>query len=60
MLKKLNVSEDEFDKILNQEVKSFKDYNTSYNYIKALKMPLYILNKLDLLPIGIYEKYFLM
>ena len=57
-LKKLNVSQKEFDEIIKLPLKTFRDYNTSYNMIRMLKYPLKILSIIDVVPKFVYKKYF--
>lgn len=57
-LKKLGITGKEFDLIMNKKIKSFKDYPTSYSLIKLLKGPLYIANKLGMIPDSLINKYF--
>jgi N-acetyl sugar amidotransferase len=57
-LKKLDISFQEFEEIMNSQVKSFRDYPSYYNYILKLKKPLLFLNKLNMVPDVILKKYF--
>ncbi len=57
-IKRLGISEEEFQKILNLPVKSFRDYPNNYRIIKLFKIPIYILSKLNILPGTAYDKYF--
>lgn len=57
-LKKINVSQKEFDEIMKLPLKTFRDYNTSYNMIKMLKYPIKIASKLNVVPKVVYKKYF--
>ncbi|MFW6024722.1 MAG: N-acetyl sugar amidotransferase [Candidatus Woesearchaeota archaeon] len=57
-LKRLGLKKEEFEEILNKEPKTFRDYKTSYPYIKAMKIPIWILSKLGLIPKVTYDKYF--
>lgn len=57
-LKRINVSQETFERIMRLPVKSFKDYETSYNTIKMCKYPIKILAQLNLVPSITYKKYF--
>lgn len=57
-IKKLRISHEEFEKIMNAEIKTFKDYPTYYPLIKALRFPIKIGCTLNLIPQIVYEKYF--
>ncbi len=57
-LKKINVSQKEFDKIMELPLKTFRDYNTSYNVIKILKYPIKMAATLNIVPKVTYKKYF--
>ena len=58
VLEKLDISENDFQIIMENENKNFKDYNTYYNYIKYFKTITKISYKLDLIPKILYLKYF--
>ena len=57
-ISKLGLSQEDFDKILHQPVKSFKDYKTYYPIIQLMKSPIYIATQLNLLPKLLYYKFF--
>ena len=57
-LKKINVSQQEFDKIMKLPLKTFRNYNTSYNIIKILKYPIKMASTLNIIPKVVYKKYF--
>lgn len=57
-LKKINISQEEFAKIMKAPTKTFKDYDTNYNTIKLLKYPLKILSDLNIVSKFVYKKYF--
>lgn len=57
-LKKLDLSYDEFDKIMNDKPKSFLDYNSYYNLVKIFKKPISWGNKIGIVPDTVYKKYF--
>ena len=57
-LKKLNITESEFDEIMNSENKSFRDYPSYYNLIKKLEYPIRFGAKFGLVPDVVIHKYF--
>ena len=57
-VKKLGLTKEEFNKIMNSEPKSFHDYPSYYSFIKAFKTPIKIATKLNLVPDVVYRKYF--
>lgn len=57
-LKRIGISEDQFENILRKEQKSFLDYKNNYRNIKLLKIFIYFFSKIDLLPSSTYNKYF--
>ena len=57
VINKLGLSQNEFQKIMNAEVKSFIDYNTYYPLIQILRFPIKIACKLKFFPHIFYLKY---
>jgi len=57
-LKKLDLTYEDFDKIMNTPIKSFKDYNSYYPLVKVLKKPIHWGNKIGIIPDTVYKKYF--
>lgn len=57
-IKRIGMSRQEFESIMKWPVKSFKDYDTSYNTIKLCKYPIKILSSMNLVPSITYKKYF--
>lgn len=57
-LKKLNLTYEDFEKIMNEAPKSFMDYNSYYNVVKAFKKPITWGNKIGIVPDTVYKKYF--
>lgn len=57
-LKRINVSQTELEKFMKLPIKTFRDYDTSYNTIKMFKYPIKFLSKLDVVPKITYKKYF--
>ena len=58
VIKKLDLSDDEFDKIMSSKNKSFRDYQTSYNTILKFKWLIKFLVKKGVLSPVVYYKYF--
>jgi len=57
-LKKLDLSYEEFDKIMNENPKSFLDYNSYYSLVQTFKTPISWGNKMGIVPDTVYKKYF--
>jgi N-acetyl sugar amidotransferase len=57
-IKKLGLTEKEFDDIMKMEIKSFKDYPSYYTFIKKLEPLIRIGIKMHLIPEVIKHKYF--
>lgn len=57
-IKRLALNKDELDKYMKLPVKTFRDYKTSYNIIKWMRVPIYILCQLHIIPKITYYKYF--
>ena len=57
-IKKLNLTETEFDEIMRSPNKSFMDYPSYYNLIKKLEIPMRLGSKLGLVPEVVIHKYF--
>lgn len=57
-LKKLDLTYEDFDKIMNAPIKSFKDYKSYYSLVKKLKKPISWGNKIGIVPDTVYKKYF--
>lgn len=58
VIKKLGLTEAEFEEILSAKPKTFLDYPTYYSIIKKLRVPIKLACKFNLLPEIFYEKYF--
>ena len=56
VIKKLGLSSSEFNEILSQEVKTFKDYETYHSAIKLLRIPIKVAIKLNILSMRL-QKY---
>ena len=57
-IKRLGITRQELDRYMAIPPKTFRDYPTSYRYIKALKPLIYILSRLNIVPTVAYDKYF--
>ncbi|MBZ0179652.1 MAG: N-acetyl sugar amidotransferase [Melioribacteraceae bacterium] len=57
-LKKLDLTYEDFEKIMNTPIKSFKDYKSYYSLVKKLKKPISWGNKIGIVPDTVYKKYF--
>ncbi|MCM8790630.1 MAG: N-acetyl sugar amidotransferase [Candidatus Omnitrophica bacterium] len=57
-IKRLGITHQELDKYLAEAPKTFRDYPTSYNYIRFLRIPLRILSTMNIIPAIVYDKYF--
>lgn len=57
-LKKLDLSYDEFDKIMSDNPKSFLDYKSYFDLVKTFKKPISWGNKIGIVPDTVYKKYF--
>jgi hypothetical protein len=57
-LKKLGFSQEDFTKIMEAPVKSFRDYKTYYNYILKFRKLIQLATKMEMIPEVVYQKYF--
>ena len=57
-IKRLGLEEKELKSILNDRVKTFKDYPTNYDLIKLLKFPIWLLSRINVIPKITFAKYF--
>lgn len=58
-LKRLGISREDFDGWIKLPPKTFHDYNTGYNLMKAFKPAIKLVTKLGIMPEIVYDKYFL-
>jgi len=58
ILDKLDISQEEFKKIMSMRNKNFRDFNTYYNYFRYFKIPVKILYKLNFIPKILFLRYF--
>ncbi len=54
---KFDLTEDQFNQITDQPVKSFKDYKSYFPFIKLMRIPLYIASRLGIVPRLLYLKF---
>jgi N-acetyl sugar amidotransferase len=57
-LKRLAVSREQFEEWLNLPPKTFRNYNTGYAYMLALRPGIRLVTKLGFMPEIVYDKYF--
>ncbi|MFH1189219.1 MAG: N-acetyl sugar amidotransferase [Candidatus Omnitrophota bacterium] len=57
-IKRLGITRREFERYMALPTKTFRDYPTSYKYIKLMRLPIKILSSMHLLPPTAYDKYF--
>jgi len=57
-IQRLGVQRSDFEEYLKLKSKTFRDYKTSYNYIRMAKLPIYIMSRLNMVPKVVYDKYF--
>ncbi len=58
VIDKLGLTNAEFQDIMSAKPKTFLDYPTYYPFIRAMRFPIWVACKLNLLPHIFYEKYF--
>ena len=58
VIDRLGLTSAEFQNIMSAEPKTFLDYPTYYPFIRAMRFPIWVACKLNLLPHIFYEKYF--
>ena len=57
-IKRLGLKQEEFENILRMDLKTFKDYPNNYYIIKFLKLPIWLLSRINMIPKVTFEKYF--
>ncbi|MFP4189634.1 MAG: N-acetyl sugar amidotransferase [Candidatus Woesearchaeota archaeon] len=57
-IKRLGLTKEEFNQYMERPPKTFRDYKTSWPYIKALRIPIWMMSRLHLLPKVTHDKYF--
>ncbi|MBI4041060.1 MAG: N-acetyl sugar amidotransferase [Deltaproteobacteria bacterium] len=57
-IKRLGISQEELTTYVSQPPKTFQDYDTNYRYLRAARLPIWIMSKLKVLPAMVYDKYF--
>lgn len=58
-IKRLGISHQDFDKWLQLPPKTFRDYNTGYLFMNALRPFIKLITKSGIIPEIVYDKYFL-
>ncbi len=56
-INKLGLTKDEFDKIYNLPVKSFRDYKTYFNTLHTFKKPIRLMVNMNIISELLYMKY---
>ena len=57
-IKRLGITREEFDSFMQLPPKNFWDYPTSYNLLRKLRIPIWIMTRLGFATKVVYEKYF--
>lgn len=57
-IKRLALNKEDFESYMQLPIKTFRDYKTSYNIIRWMRLPIYIFSQLHLIPKITYYKYF--
>ena len=57
-VKRLGLKKEEFEEFMKLPPKTFRDYKTSYRYIRVFRIPIWIMSRMHLLPNVTYDKYF--
>ncbi len=57
-IKRLGLTQEEFDSMMKFPKKTFLDYPTHYQTIKRFKYPIKVASQMHLIPAGTYDKYF--
>ncbi len=59
-IKRLGITQQQFDSYMQLPPKNFYDYPNSYNIMRLFKWPIYVLAKLGYIPELVYYKYFVL
>lgn len=57
-IKRLGLTREQFEEFMKLPPKTFRDYPSHYNLIKSLRLPIWILSRIGVIPVTAYEKYF--
>ena len=57
-IKRLGLTKEKFEEFMKIPPKTFRNYKTSYPYIRAAKLPIWVFSQLNLVPKVTYYKYF--
>lgn len=57
-LKKLDFTQDEFEKLMNEKPKLFLDYKSYYSLVRSIEKPIKWGTKIGVLPDTVYRKFF--
>jgi len=57
-VKRLGITHDDFNSYMELPTKTFRDYPTSYRYMRMLKYPIWLASHMNFVPKIAYDKYF--
>jgi hypothetical protein len=57
-IKRLGLTREEFDSYVGAPAKTFRDYPNNYSLIRLLRIPIFVMAKLSIIPGSAYDKYF--
>lgn len=57
-IKRLGLTQEQFDEYISREPKTFRDYPNNYALIRLLKPIIWLFAKLNFIPASAYDKYF--
>lgn len=57
-IKRLGLTREQFEEFMKLPPKTFRDYPSHYKLIRSLRLPIWILSRVGVLPVTAYEKYF--
>jgi hypothetical protein len=57
-IKRLGITQEQFDEVMKLPAKTFRDYPTSRKYMEMAKWPIWLASRLHLVPKVAYDKYF--
>ena len=57
-IKRLGLTREQFEEFMDLPPKTFRDYPSHYKLIRSLRVPIWLLSRIGVLPVTAYEKYF--
>jgi hypothetical protein len=57
-IKRLGLTQEEFEEMMKLKPKEFRDYKTSYSRIRLLRLPIWLASRMRIVPQSAYDKYF--